>query len=95
MYKEPNEDLVTPSTAGLFAWGALETFPLILAATPFAILYGAFALNNGLSFIAALSMSIFVFAGVSQFVAVTLMGTSAPVLIIILTVFVVNLRHIL
>jgi predicted branched-subunit amino acid permease len=74
MYKEPNEDLVTPSTAGLFARGALEAFPLILAATPFAILYGALALNNGLSFIAALSMSIFVFAGASQFVAVTLVG---------------------
>jgi hypothetical protein len=55
MYKEPNEDLVTPSTAGLFARGALETFPLILAATPFAILYGALALNNGLFFIAACS----------------------------------------
>ncbi len=95
MYKEPNEDLVTPSTAGLFVRGALETFPLIVAATPFAILYGALALNNGLSFTAALSMSIFVFAGASQFVAVTLVGAGAPVLIIIVTVFVVNLRHIL
>jgi predicted branched-subunit amino acid permease len=68
-----------------------------LAATPFAILYGALALNNGLFFIAACSSEHvnFLFAGASQFVAVTLMGTSAPVLIIILTVFVVNLRHIL
>jgi len=83
------------STAGLFARGALDTLPLIVAATPFAILYGALALNNGLSFVAALSMSVFVFAGASQFVAVTLVGASAPVFIIIMTVLVVNLRHIL
>jgi 4-azaleucine resistance transporter AzlC len=95
MYKEPDEDIAKLMTTGLFARGALDTFPLIVAATPFAILYGALALNNGLSFIAALSMSIFVFAGASQFVAVTLVGANAPVLIIIVTVLVVNLRHIL
>jgi 4-azaleucine resistance transporter AzlC len=95
MHKGPDVDLDKQSTKGLFARGALDTFPLIVAATPFAILYGALALNNGMSFVAALSMSIFVFAGASQFVAVTLVGASAPVLIIIATVFVVNLRHIL
>lgn len=95
MNKEPAEDTVRSSTAGLFARGALDTFPLIVAATPFAIIYGALALKNGLSFVAALSMSTFVFAGASQFVAVTLVGASAPLLIIIATVLVVNLRHIL
>ncbi len=79
----------------LFIRGALDTFPLIVAAIPFAIIYGALALNNGLSFFATLGMSVFVFAGASQFVATTLVGASAPVLIIIATVFVVNLRHML
>ena len=79
----------------LFIRGALDTFPLIVAAMPFAIVYGALALNSGLSFFAAFGMSVFVFAGASQFVAVTLVAASAPVLIIIATVFVVNLRHML
>lgn len=95
MNEKPDVDPGMQSTKGLLVRGALDTFPLIVAATPFAILYGALALNNGLSFFAALSMSVFVFAGASQFVAVTLVGASAPVLIIIATVFVVNLRHIL
>ena len=95
MNKKPAEDTVRSSTARLFARGALDTFPLIVAATPFAIIYGALALNNGLSFVATLSMSIFVFAGASQFVAVTLVGAGAPLPIIIATVLVVNLRHIL
>ncbi len=78
-----------------FLKGALDTLPLIIAAIPFAILYGALALLNGMSFLAALGMSIFVFAGASQFVAVTLIAASAPILIIIATVFVMNLRHML
>ena len=64
--------------------------PLLFFMVRLHLIMGYFLLQ-----LAALSMSIFVFAGVSQFVAVTLMGTSAPVLIIILTVFVVNLRHVL
>ncbi len=40
-------------------------------------------------------MSAFVFAGSSQFIAVGLVGGGAPVPIIILTTFVVNLRHML
>jgi len=40
-------------------------------------------------------MSAFVFAGSAQFIAVGLVATGTPVLIIVLTTFVVNARHIL
>jgi len=40
-------------------------------------------------------MSIFVFAGSSQFIAVGLYAAQAPILIIIIVTFVVNLRHML
>ena len=40
-------------------------------------------------------MSAFVFAGSAQFIAVGLVAAGAPVVIIILTTFVVNLRHML
>lgn len=75
--------------------GARDTLPLILAAIPFGILFGALAHAAGLSFIAGMAMSMIVFAGSSQFVAITLVMTAAPVLIIILATFFVNLRHLM
>lgn len=36
-----------------------------------------------------------VFAGASQFIAITLMASGASLPVIVLTVFVVNLRHML
>lgn len=82
-------------TYKLFAQGARDIIPLLVAAAPFGIVYGALAQTNGLSVLATLGMSLFVFAGSSQFVAVTLVGAGAAVPIIILTVFIVNLRHML
>ena len=79
----------------LFLQGARDITPLLIAAAPFGVVYGALAQANGLSVLATLGMSLFVFAGSSQFVAVTLIGAGAALPIIVLTVFVVNLRHML
>lgn len=81
--------------SNLFLRGARDIIPLLIAAIPFGIVYGALAQTNGLSVLATMGMSLFVFAGSSQFVAVTLIGVGAAVPIIVLTVFVVNLRHML
>jgi 4-azaleucine resistance transporter AzlC len=81
--------------ARLFLTGARDTLPLILAAIPFGIVYGALAMNNGLSQWASLAISLFVFAGSAQFIAVTLVASAAALPVILLTVFVVNLRHML
>jgi len=81
--------------SNLFLRGVRDIIPLLIAAVPFGIVYGALAQTNGLSVLATMGMSLFVFAGSSQFVAVTLIGVGAAVPIIVLTVFVVNLRHML
>ncbi len=78
-----------------FVNGARGAVPLLLGASPFGLIYGALAVGAGLSAGAAMGMSLFVFAGSSQFVAVGLVAAGAPVLIIILTTLVVNLRHML
>ncbi len=78
-----------------FFKGAKDTFPLIVGAVPFGIIFGTLATTAGLSFAATMGMSLFVFAGSSQFVCVSLVtaGTAWPM--IVLTTFVVNLRHML
>lgn len=75
--------------------GAIDTFPLVLAAMPFGILYGALAQAYGLSLWTSMAMSIFVFAGSAQFVAVNLLFASAPVVVVVIATFFVNLRHLM
>ena len=78
-----------------FLTGVRDTFPLLLGAFPFGLIYGVLALTSGLSLAASMAMSALVFAGSAQFVAVGLVSAQAPLLIIILTTFIVNLRHML
>lgn len=78
-----------------FLAGARDTFPLIVGAIPFGVIFGTLAATAGLSFAATMAMSIFVFAGSSQFICVSLVSAGTAWPIIVLTTFVVNLRHML
>ncbi|MBF0302325.1 MAG: AzlC family ABC transporter permease [Desulfamplus sp.] len=78
-----------------FIAGARDTFPLIVGAIPFGIIFGSLAATAGLSFAATIGMSLFVFAGSSQFISISLLAAGTAWPMIILTTFVVNLRHIL
>jgi 4-azaleucine resistance transporter AzlC len=75
--------------------GVKATFPLVVGAIPFGIIFGALAVTSGLSPGATQAMSAFVFAGSSQFIAAGLVASGTGSLVIILTTFVVNLRHML
>jgi len=84
------------SGAGNNFWeGVRAEVPLLIGVFPFGMIYGALALNAGLSNSAAQLMSSIVFAGSSQFVTTQLMREGAPGLVIVLTIAVVNLRHML
>jgi len=78
-----------------FFTGMRDTFPLLIGALPFGLIYGALAVSVGLSAKAAIAMSVFVFAGSAQFIAVGLVAAGTPISIIIITTFMVNLRHLL
>ena len=73
--------------------GARDTLPLAIGTTPFAIIFGTLAVAAGFPPLAALAMSAIVFAGSAQFISVSLIGGGAPLGLIWLTTFVVNLRH--
>lgn len=75
--------------------GVRAEIPLLIGVFPFGLIYGALALNAGLSPAAAQMMSWIVFAGSSQFITTQLVHESAPGLVIVLTIAVVNLRHML
>ncbi|RME81000.1 MAG: branched-chain amino acid ABC transporter permease [Caldilineae bacterium] len=76
-----------------FLAGVRRELPLALGVTPFGLIYGVLALAAGLPPWLAVAMSSIVFAGSAQFIGVQLIGAGAPPAIVILTTFIVNLRH--
>jgi 4-azaleucine resistance transporter AzlC len=78
-----------------FLKGARDTLPLIIGAIPFGIIFGTLAAGAGLSAAGAMGMSLFVFAGSAQFIALGLLGAGTAWPLIVLTTFVVNVRHLL
>jgi 4-azaleucine resistance transporter AzlC len=84
---------IATTKASEFWAGFRETIPLEVGAIPFGIIFGAVAVTSGLSGQAAAAMSALVFAGSSQFIAAGLVAGGAGIPIIVLTTFVVNLRH--
>jgi 4-azaleucine resistance transporter AzlC len=75
--------------------GASRAVPITLGYIPIGFAYGVLAQKAGLSAFNTLAMSIFVYAGSSQLIAVGLFAAGVAPLSIILTTFVVNLRHML
>lgn len=76
-----------------FIAGFRDTFPLVVGAIPFGLIFGALAVNSGLSSAAAMGFSLFVFAGSSQFIASGLVAQGVSIGLIIFTTFIVNVRH--
>ena len=70
-------------------------FPIALGYIPVGFAYGVLSQKTGLSAANTLLMSVIVYAGSSQLIAVGLLGAGAPALSVVLTTFVVNLRHLL
>lgn len=91
----PNSPKHSPTPSSEFWAGARDIIPLIVGAIPFGIIFGTLATAAGLSLTGTLAMSIFVFAGSSQFIAVGLVAAKTIWPLIVLTTFVVNLRHLL
>ena len=76
-----------------FLHGCRDIFPLIVGAIPFGIIFGTLSIGAGLSTWQTIGMSALVFAGSAQFIAVTLITGGVGAAVVLLTTFVVNLRH--
>jgi 4-azaleucine resistance transporter AzlC len=70
-------------------------WPICLGYAPIGLAFGVLAQKAGLGVLEIGLMSLLVFAGSAQFIAVSLMVSGASPVSIILTTFIVNLRHVL
>ena len=73
--------------------GVIASLALVPSVFVYGTVFGGLAVQAGLTVAQVLGMSVLVFAGASQFVAVPMLATGAPALAIIVTTYVVNMRH--
>jgi len=82
-------------TSSVLQPGLMAGWPICLGYVPIGLAFGVLAQKAGLNPLEIGLMSLLVFAGSSQFIAVSMLTAGASALAIILTTFMVNLRHIL
>jgi 4-azaleucine resistance transporter AzlC len=82
------------SAAG-YREGVLEALPVVLGYVPIGFAYGVLGTTAGVPLWAILAMSVVVYAGSAQFIAVSLIAQGASPLTLVATTFLVNLRHVL
>lgn len=75
--------------------GIKSALPIVMGYLPIGFAFGVLAVQEGIGALPALLMSVLVFAGSAQLIAVGLIGAGASWISIALTTFVVNLRHLL
>ncbi|MFO1445486.1 AzlC family ABC transporter permease [Bacillus sp. Bva_UNVM-123] len=88
-------ELTVNKTQSEFKKGLQSGITLAIGYAPVAMTFGLLAKTTGLSFSEAVLMSIIVFAGASQFISLSLISLGTGAFEIILTTFIVNIRHFL
>jgi 4-azaleucine resistance transporter AzlC len=80
----------TPFVSGLAA-----SLPIALGYFPIAFSFGVAATRAGFTTVEAFALSLFIYAGASQFLALALLTSGAPVVVSAFTLIAMNLRHVL
>ena len=89
-------DAIVENDAWSDFWqGVRLSMPVVVASAPFALLFGAIAVDNGFSVFEAFLMSAAIFGGASQMVGIELFGQHVAPWLIVLSIFAVNFRHVL
>jgi 4-azaleucine resistance transporter AzlC len=99
MYEEapPSENIAETRApaepSGRFLAGVRDCMPVVLGYTAIGMAFGVVARTAGLSVLEATLMSVILYAGSAQFITVGLIATGAPALATIVTIGLVNIRH--
>ncbi len=85
----------TSSSNDSFLQGVKDCVPTLLGYISIGLAFGVVGSASGLSVLEIALLTILVYAGSAQFIFCALLLTSSPASAIIVTIFVVNLRHLL
>jgi 4-azaleucine resistance transporter AzlC len=89
------ETALSADTRAELLAGVRAELPVAVGVIPFGMIFGVLGVAAGLPPALAQAMSAVIFAGSAQFIGVQLIGAGAPAAVLLLTTFIVNLRHLL
>lgn len=78
-----------------FSKGLVTGSSIAIGYLPAALTFGLLAKSTGLDFMETMAMSLFVYAGAAQYMALNLIALGTGAFEIIFTTFIVNIRHLL
>jgi 4-azaleucine resistance transporter AzlC len=78
-----------------FGWGTKYSLPIAIGYFPLGFAFGVMGREAGLTVLDIVLMSTLVFAGAAQFIAVGLIAAGVEAGAILITTFLVNIRHLL
>lgn len=84
-----------PTAGSEFRSGLVTSLPIALGYFPIAFSFGVAATRAGLSVAEAVMLSVVIFAGAAQFLALALITSGAPLLVSAVTLIAMNLRHLM
>lgn len=88
-------EMVMNKQSSQFKQGLQSGFSIAIGYFPIALTFGLLAKTTGLTLIETVLMSLIVYAGASQYIALSLISLGTGVFEIILTTLIVNIRHFL
>lgn len=83
------------SPKSTFAAGLMTALPIALGYFPIAFSFGVAATRTGFTPLEAFMMSLIMYAGAAQFLALVLMTSGAPILVTAFTLVAMHLRHLM
>jgi 4-azaleucine resistance transporter AzlC len=86
---------VTLKQSNSFVSGMKAGISIAIGYLPIAITFGLLGKSTGLTFFETVAMSVFVFAGAAQYIALSMIAVGTTGIEIVLTTFIVNIRHLL
>lgn len=90
--QQTQHNIRTPDT---FMQGVKDCIPTLLGYISIGVAFGVVGIASGISVLEVFLLSVLVYAGSAQFIFCGLYLAGAPVTAVIVTIFIVNLRHLL
>lgn len=76
-----------------FSAGVRDCLPVVLGYIAIGLAFGVVGRTAGLSVLEVFLLSVFLYAGSAQFIFASLAAALSPTVVIVLTIFLVNIRH--
>ncbi|NLQ16210.1 AzlC family ABC transporter permease [Marinomonas sp. M1K-6] len=84
---------VQPLTRTAWVQGVKDATPLLGGYIPVAISFGLISIQSGFSVLETILISIFIYAGASQFLFVAMVASGAPLWLVVVMTLLINARH--